>query len=60
MPDHGKLSRVIRGSVRDTINAHPEYLTEQGKAAIAGSLEKRLIGQIASLLEREGAATPPE
>jgi hypothetical protein len=42
-----KVWRQVDGIVRQTFEAHPEYLTETGKKNARLSLTKRLVGQLA-------------
>jgi hypothetical protein len=44
--EHQQLWRIVEGAVADGLNAHPEYLTDRGRAAAVGSITKRVVGQL--------------
>ena len=39
-----QLWRIVDGAVRDTFEAHPEYLTPAGKRSARSSIAKRVTG----------------
>ena len=44
--EHQALWRLVEGAVVDTFTCHPDYLTPKGRDHAAGSLTKRIVGQI--------------
>ena len=51
-------TRIIRGAIKEVMESHPDWFTEEGKAAIHGtskvgySVSKRASGNIAAWLNR--------
>lgn len=54
-----KIARLVDGTVRDTLNAHPDYVTRKGRDSLHLSLTKRLTGQMVHLVKGEGRASRP-
>ena len=57
-----RLYRIIDGTMRDVLFAHPDYLTEKGRERFPRSFAKRLSGTLFSLAKAEGrgdASEPP-
>lgn len=44
--DHQRLWALVEGAVIDAIRSHPDYLTDRGAQLAAGSVTKRVVGQL--------------
>ncbi|MCW1920847.1 hypothetical protein NX862_18975 [Rhodobacter sp. KR11] len=44
--DHQKLWALVEGAVADALRTHPDYLTARGAQLAAGSITKRVVGQL--------------
>lgn len=44
--DHLRLWRLVEGGVYDAFRAHPDYLTDHGRARAVESITKRVVGQL--------------
>lgn len=44
--DHQRLWALVEGAVLDAFLAHPDYLTARGAQLAAGSITKRVVGQL--------------
>ena len=44
--DHQRLWALVEGAVIDAFRSHPDYLTDRGAQLAAGSITKRVVGQL--------------
>lgn len=44
--DHQRLWALVEGAVIDTFRSHPDYLIDRGAKLAAGSITKRVVGQL--------------
>lgn len=45
-PGYRQLWRIVDGAVRDTFNAHPDYLSPRGRRKAEAALVKRITGAV--------------